>query len=101
MKEEWRDNLEYGVEVSDLGRVRKDGIIVEPKEDKDGFSKISLKNRFYNRYEKKILDRLILETFDPISSSLLKEFKAEHLDGNYDNNELQNLEWRSRHSESI
>lgn len=103
----WKDIPEYEelYEISNLGRVKSktrktkfgrgwkvyEGQILKPQEDKDGYFKISLskdgkKRRFF-------IHRLVMMSFVDNSLNLPV---VNHIDGNKQNNKLNNLEWVTR-----
>ncbi len=104
--EEWRNNIEYeGIEVSNLGNVRSywngRGLgshltqtprILEQKEDSKGYLFVTLKNPENGKWERKRVDNLVLETFEPINVAMRDNFKPYHLEGIRDN-ALCDLEW--------
>ncbi len=99
--EEWRRNYEYEkIEVSSEGNVRsslRTPRILKPALSRDGYLSVSVKNAETGKFDKKRVDRLVLETFEPINQAVRGDFIAYHLDSSEEgilNNSLDNLEWR-------
>ena len=103
----WKDIPEYEelYEISNLGRVKSktrktkfgrgwkvyESQILKPQEDKDGYFRIALskdgkKRRFF-------IHRLVMMSFVDNSLNLPV---VNHIDGNKQNNKLNNLEWVTR-----
>jgi len=97
MEEIWKRIKDFeDYEVSNQGRVKSfkkwNGTnvrILKPRKNSRGYLYVILcKNR--KRYTKKI-HRLVLETFKPIEN--LNKLECNHIDGNKENNYIENLEW--------
>ena len=88
--EEFRDIPGYeGVyEVSNLGRVRRDGKILKPSKNKKGYLLVSL---FKNGTKKNArIHRLVAQSFIPNPQNLPQ---INHKDEDKTNNTVDNLEW--------
>lgn len=88
-------------QVSNMGNVRRlldDGgvKILHPTLRKDKYMIVGLQR--HNRYVNKYVHRLVLETFVGNQPSI--EYETRHLDGNPQNNKLNNLRWGTR-SENV
>lgn len=94
--EEWRKIPGYGnrYSASSEGRIRNDktGRIMKTQLNGNGQEFLTL-SCFGKRYQCRV-SRLVLRAFygEPESD----EFEAAHLDGNYLNNRLDNLQWMTR-----
>jgi hypothetical protein len=93
MEERWLPIVGYEgkYEVSDLGRVKsfvrcKDGKIMNPSKDKDGYLGIKLSKDKVVKYR---VHRLILQTFQPTEEDLV----CDHINHIVDDNRLVNLRW--------
>lgn len=91
--EVWKpiENWEEKYEVSNKGRVRNliTGKILKGDKNNCGYCRITLydkpnKQRFFTH-------RLVLSTFLPVDN--MKDLQVNHIDGNKENNSLENLEW--------
>ena len=105
MKEIWLPIKDYpNYEVSNLGRVRAlkyysnvtkkyyDRILVlKVKTNRWGYNFVGISNR--NGRKSKIVHRLVAETFIPNVNGLRE---VNHIDGNKQNNRVENLEWCTR-----
>ncbi len=84
---EWRRVGESNLEVSDDGRVRRDGVEFVPGIDSGGYRRVNI-------YDRKVsLHRMIASAFIP--NTLGKQF-VDHIDGNRLNNAVSNLRWATR-----
>lgn len=99
--EQWKDikNYEGLYQVSDYGKIKRIangkstyiGKILKPQIGRSRYSQITLhKNRQRKTF---ILHRLILEAFRCFCPS---NMECRHLDGNLQNNKLNNLKWGTR-----
>lgn len=97
MRELWKDIPGYiGIyKISNLGSIkslvrkgRRTEIILEPGMDSDGYLHTSLRKNNIGVTRK--IHRLVLETFVGLRS---RGMVARHLDGNRQNNRLDNLTW--------
>lgn len=81
-------------EVSNEGRVRKNGIILRVHFSWDGYQKVTLKKgkRFYSQ----TIHPLVLETFVGPRPMKPTKHDACHNDGNKNNNHISNLRWATR-----
>lgn len=95
MQETWKDIKGYEglYQVSNLGRVKglKRNKILKPGKDKDGYLYVTLYNMYKLKGQK--VHRLVAQTF-----ILNPENKPQvnHIDGNKQNNIVNNLEWCTR-----
>lgn len=90
MIEEWRDIVGYEglYEVSNLGRVRRNGKILKPSKVRHGYLQIALyKNGIYKRF---YIHRLVAYAFIPNPNSYPE---VNHRDEDKTNNTVDNLEW--------
>ena len=88
--EEFRDIPDYEgmYEVSNLGRVRRDGKILKPFKNKKGYLLVSL---FKNGTKKNArIHRLVAQSFIPNPQNLPQ---INHKDEDKTNNAVENLEW--------
>lgn len=109
MKEEWKPIKGYeGIyEVSNLGAIRsvdrltrsnrykdvrytKQGRLLHPYTNKRGYKRATLIRN--NEREKKLVHRIVAETFIPNPDN---KQQVNHIDGNKENNSVENLEWCS------
>jgi hypothetical protein len=90
MKEEWRNHPNWDIEVSDYGRIRKNGKVAKLSKRGDGYLVVSVGGRGMPILR---VHRLVLEVFTgPCPDGL----EARHLDGNSLNNKHTNLRWGTR-----
>ena len=87
-------NSEY--EVSDTGLIRKNGIILQTYDDKDGYQFIPL--IIDGKKTTRRIHRLVLQAFNPNLN--YKNLEVHHKDENVKNNNLNNLEWVT-HEENV
>ena len=88
--EEFRDvpGYEGTYEVSNLGRVRRNGKILRPRKDNWGYLQLDLyKNGIKRRF---LVHRLVAQAFLPNPN---KYPQVNHRDENKSNNTVDNLEW--------
>ena len=90
MIEEWRDVLGYEglYEVSDQGRVRRNGKILKPGKNNWGYLQVFLSKNEILKTSK--IHRLVASAFIPNPQNLPE---INHKDENKTNNCLDNLEW--------
>ena len=98
MKEIWKDIPDYnGYQISNLGNIKNDYIwtgsmyiykphTLKPHIDRKGYATIHLKNKTYK------IHRLVALIFIPNPDNLPQ---VNHIDGNKQNNKVENLEWCS------
>lgn len=96
IKEEWKSLPEYiGIEVSTLGRVRKntrkhhDDVIEEFCKDKDGYCRCTVQ-KLNGKYTSQPVHRLVAKAFikNPENKACVN-----HIDNDRTNNRVENLEW--------
>ena len=93
---QWKPiNINSEYEVSDTGLIRKVHMMKSYK-DKDGYSRISLTEN--GKRTNVGIHRLVLHAFDPRSDE--RDLEVHHIDGNPENNNLNNLRWVT-HEENI
>lgn len=90
MIEEWREVPGYEglYEVSDLGRVRRNGKILKPYKDTWGYLSVSLSKNGIRRVVS--VHRLVAYAFIPNPNNYPQ---INHRDENKTNNAVENLEW--------
>lgn len=105
--EEWKSvyNSKF-YQISNMGNIRglggiiirKDGkpytvkpCVLKPQVTKFGYQLIDLKLDINKKYS---IYRLVIETFNPITN--MNKYQVNHIDGNKQNNKLNNLEWCTR-----
>lgn len=95
IKEEWKDikGFEGVYQISNLGRIKsfkkyKDGYILSNKNSKGGYFSIVLKDCKKEKHTR--VHRLVAETFIPNPNNFPV---VNHIDGNKQNNRVDNLEW--------
>lgn len=90
MIEEWRDVPGYEglYEVSNLGRVRRNGRILRPYKDTWGYLSVSLSKNGIRRIVS--VHRLVAQSFIPNPNNYPQ---INHRDENKTNNAISNLEW--------
>ncbi len=96
--ETWKDIKDYEdlYQISNFGRIKsfikyngtKCRILKQNKYGRGYFFIILYKNK---KRKYKLIHRLILESFKPIENS--DNFECNHVDGNKENNFVENLEW--------
>lgn len=92
MHETWKfiKGYENKYEVSNLGRVRNSkGQLMKPQINKKGYLRYTLWSN--NKNKLFFIQRLVMETFSPIDN--MNELQVNHIDGNKENNKIENLEW--------
>ena len=91
-KEEWRNTVqdEYYL-VSNEGRVKHDGRLLSGSIHKDGYIFVNIRGKKYAKH------RVVAEAFIPNPDN--KPY-VNHIDGNKQNNKVENLEWCTQ-SENI
>lgn len=98
MIEEWRDivGFEGFYEISSLGRVRSHitSKILSPSLCSSGYPKLTLCK--YGRHTQHMVHRLVAKAFLPNPDNMRT---VNHIDGNKQNNQANNLEWCS-HSDN-
>lgn len=83
--EEWiQTKQDEFYEVSNLGRVRHDGRILSGSIQSDGYIRVNIRGKSYPKH------RVVAEAF--IDNPENKPF-VNHIDGNKQNNQVDNLEW--------
>lgn len=95
----WRPVFEYeGIyEVSSLGRIKRilqrqgvaAGYIQNPRIDKHGYARVSLKDRGRDQLAK--VHQVVAQVFLPPKPTL--KHQINHIDNNRWNNKIQNIEW--------
>lgn len=93
--ERWKDIAGFTgkYQVSDLGRVRsyargRNGTILKHSYDRSGYHRVGL-SICRGKVKWSLVHRLVLTTFVGAKVGM----QVNHIDGNKDNNTLQNLEW--------
>ena len=97
VKELWKPLLEYkGIEVSSIGRVRKaankrrkERILTEFPKDRDGYCRCSVQ-KLDGTWTSQSVHRLVAKAFIP---NIENKQAVNHIDGNRQNNKVENLEW--------
>lgn len=95
--EVWKDVVGYEglYEVSNLGRIRRDGRIKKPHVDHGGYETVCLYKSSKGKWFK--VHRVVASAFKPNPEN---KRTVNHIDGNKQNNRVENLEWAT-HSENI
>lgn len=92
MKEKWKQIKEYpNYEVSTLGRIKNKEKILKAYKTNNGYLHIFLSNK--GKQKQFLVHRLVANTFLE-NPNKLKE--VNHIDGNKQNNKVENLEWCTR-----
>jgi len=86
----WKKHSKYGIEVSESGIIKKNNKISKSTLRHDGYHVISVGGR---GAPIRRVSRLVLETF---IGECPKGMECRHLDGNSQNNNLNNLKWGTR-----
>lgn len=97
VKELWKPLLEYkGIEVSSIGRIRKaankrrkEKILTEFPKDRDGYCRCSVQ-KLDGTWTSQPVHRLVAKAFIPNTEN---KQAVNHIDGNRQNNKVENLEW--------
>ena len=97
VKELWKPLLEYkGIEISSIGRVRKaankrrkERILTEFPKDRDGYCRCSVQ-KLDGTWTSQPVHRLVAKAFIP---NVENKQAVNHIDGNRQNNKVENLEW--------
>ena len=87
-------NYENIYEVSNLGRVKRklDNFIYKPRKMSNGYLFVGLRKNKGEKQKNISIHRLVLSSFN----GFIENKDVNHIDGNKQNNHLQNLEWVSR-----
>lgn len=89
MSEEWKSIRGYApYEVSDAGRIRRDGHVLVPVRQKNGYLFVTL--CLGGKQTNKLVHRLVAEAFVPNPLNLPQ---VNHKDEDKTNNVVDNLEW--------
>lgn len=85
--ERWKKNVEYGVYVSNLGRVRllKNKEILVPRVDQKGYSRV------FTEHGPRTVHRLVAYTW--LGGKRNENFNVDHINGNKRDNSVKNLRW--------
>ena len=75
-------------ENGDIYDIKEDRLR-KPEISKRGYLRVSF--YLYGKYKKKFVHRLVLATFNPVEN--MDELQVNHIDGNKQNNNINNLEW--------
>lgn len=96
VKEVWKDIIEYEglYQISSFGNVKsfkryKEGKLLQPKSDKDGYKEIGIRDIQGNRKFKRV-HRIVAEAFleNPNNYTFVN-----HKDNDPSNNNIENIEW--------
>ena len=97
VKELWKSLEEYkGIRVSSIGRIwkaanksRKERILTEFPKDRDGYCRVSVQ-KLDGTWTSQPVHRLVAKAFIPNPDN---KQAVNHIDGNRQNNRIENLEW--------
>lgn len=97
VKELWKSLEEYkGIRVSSIGRIwkaanksRKERILTEFPKDRDGYCRVSVQ-KLDGTWTSQPVHRLVAKAFIPNPDN---KQAVNHVDGNRQNNRIENLEW--------
>ena len=84
--------LKFEYYVTDDGTIysARTNKVLSPQLDKDGYQKVQMMSTDGKRHRYSV-HRLILENFNPVEG--MENLQVNHIDGNKENNKLENLEW--------
>lgn len=109
--EEWRPvkGFERIYEVSDLGRIRRikvgkgktPHIMTNSINKKNGYCYVALSKK--GMYRSARVHKVVMDAFNPVFTEKRynKNFTINHIDGNKQNNKLENLEWCTQSENQI
>lgn len=85
-------DLKFDYYITDDGRVwsEKTKKFLSAQYDRDGYVKVQMRSTD-NKSHRYSIHRLVMENFKPFKG--MENFQVNHIDGNKENNSLENLEW--------